>query len=158
MKIREIAPGEVPPMALLLLADPSEKAVASYLDTSECFIAETEDGIVGTYVAGEISGEAAEIFNIAVAEDAQGQGIGRMLLLDAIERYRAKGYRRLHIGTGNSSIGQLALYQKCGFRIDGVIRDFFTDNYEGKIVENGIWCRDMIRMVKALQGDTETGG
>ncbi|WP_342387388.1 GNAT family N-acetyltransferase [Salinicoccus bachuensis] len=158
MKIREIAPGEAPPMALLLLADPSKKAVASYLDTSECFIAETDDGIVGTYVAGGISDESAEIFNIAVAEEAQGQGIGRTMLLDAIERYEAKGYLWLHIGTGNSSIGQLALYQKCGFRIDGVIRDFFTANYEGKIIENGIWCRDMIRLVKALQCNTEIGG
>ncbi|MFA7745484.1 GNAT family N-acetyltransferase [Salinicoccus roseus] len=158
MKIREIAPGEAPPMALLLLADPSEKAVASYLDTAECFIAETDDGIVGTYIAGGISGEAAEIFNIAVAEDVQDQGIGRAMLMDAIERYASKGYLWMYIGTGNSSIGQLALYQKCGFRIDGIIRDFFTDNYEGKIVENGIWCRDMIRLVKTLQCDIETGG
>lgn len=145
-------------MALLLLADPSEKAVASSLDTAECFIAETDDGIVGTYIAGGISGEAAEIFNIAVAEDVQGQGIGRAMLMDAIERYASKGYLWIYIGTGNSSIGQLALYQKCGFRIDGIIRDFFTDNYEGKIVENGIWCRDMIRLVKTLQCDIETGG
>lgn len=145
-------------MALLLLADPSEKAVASSLDTAECFIAETDDGIVGTYIAGGVSGEAAEIFNIAVAEDVQGQGIGRAMLMDAIERYASKGYLWMYIGTGNSSIGQLALYQKCGFRIDGIIRDFFTDNYEGKIVENGIWCRDMIRLVKTLQCDIETGG
>ncbi|WP_271400755.1 GNAT family N-acetyltransferase [Salinicoccus roseus] len=150
MRIRKIAPGEAPPMVLLLLADPSEETVVSYLDTAECFIAEADDAVVGTYVTGEISEDRAEVFNIAVAEAWQGRGIGRMLLQDAIDRHRAKGCLELHIGTGNSSIGQLALYQKCGFRIDGVIKDFFTDNYEGKIHENGIWCRDMIRLVKVL--------
>ncbi|WCN36270.1 hypothetical protein [Aneurinibacillus uraniidurans] len=35
----------------------------------------------------------------------------------------------VEIGTGNSSIGQLALYQKCGFRIIGVDRDFFIKHY-----------------------------
>lgn len=74
----------------------------------------------------------------------------RRLLQDAVDRHRAKGWRELHIGTGNSSIGQLALYQKCGFRIYSVVKDFFTDKYEGKIHENGIWCRDMIWLVKVL--------
>lgn len=42
--------------------------------------------------------------------------------------------------------GLTALYQKCGFRIVGIDRDFFTDHYPEPIYENGIWCRDMIRL------------
>ena len=60
---------------------------------------------------------AVEIKNIAVREDRQGQGLGKKLLQEAIRVAKNKGYERIEIGTGNSSIGQLALYQKCGFRI-----------------------------------------
>ncbi|WP_051683039.1 GNAT family N-acetyltransferase [Salinicoccus luteus] len=81
MRIRKIAPGEAPPMALLLLADPSEEAVASYLDTAECFIAEADDAVVGTYVTRKISEDRAEVFNIAVAEAWQGRGINRAISL-----------------------------------------------------------------------------
>lgn len=87
---------------------------------------------VGVYVASQISDDSIEIFNIAVAEDMQGMGIGRRMLMDAIERYRSEGCEKIFIGTGNSSMGQLVLYQKCGFRIEGIIKDFFTDNYEEK--------------------------
>ncbi|MGX8177137.1 GNAT family N-acetyltransferase [Exiguobacterium artemiae] len=52
----------------------------------------------------------------------------------------------IEIGTGNSSIGQLALYQKCGFRIVGVDLNFFLRHYEEDIIENGIRCTDMIRL------------
>lgn len=59
---------------------------------------------------------------------------------------RGQGAKTLEIGTGNSSLNQLGLYQKCGFRIIGVDKDFFTRHYEDEIVENGIICRDMIRL------------
>jgi ribosomal protein S18 acetylase RimI-like enzyme len=52
----------------------------------------------------------------------------------------------LEVGTGNSSIGQLALYQKCGFRITGIDYNYFIRHYDEPIFENGIPCRDMIRL------------
>ncbi len=52
----------------------------------------------------------------------------------------------MEIGTGNSSVNQLSLYQKCGFRITGIEHDYFTKHYEEEIVENGLLCRDMIRL------------
>lgn len=52
----------------------------------------------------------------------------------------------LVVGTGNSSFDQLALYQKCGFRMKGIIEDYFIEHYEEPIFENGIQCRDMIRL------------
>ena len=67
------------------------------------------------------------------------------------EKSKASGYKTIEVGTGNSSIGQLALYQKCGFRITSIDRDFFIRNYEDDIFENGIWCRDMIRLSQDLK-------
>jgi len=70
--------------------------------------------------------------------------------MDAIQVAKTKGYKTIEIGTGNSSLGQLALYQKCGFRIVGVDRDFFVRHYQDEIFENGIQCRDMVRLSQDL--------
>lgn len=56
----------------------------------------------------------------------------------------------MEIGTGNSSIAPLILCQKCGFRITGIDRDFFIRHYSEEIFENGIQCKDMIRLSKDL--------
>ena len=49
-----------------------------------------------------------------------------------------------NLGTGNSSIRNLAFYQKVGFRFQSVLRDFFVEYYEEPIFENGIPCKDMV--------------
>ncbi len=87
-----------------------------------------------------------ELVNIAVKEEKQGMGIGRFMILDAIERTKFLGVKTLEVGTGNSSLGQLVLYQKLGFRIVGIDRDFFIKYYKEEIIENGIICIDMIRL------------
>lgn len=150
MKIRKLREREVPPLHLLLLADPSEEMVEKYAANGECHVAELEGKLIGVYVLVELNNETMEIMNVAVDEGLHGRGIGKQLVNDAIYIAKELGYKSLEIGTGNSSIGQLALYQKCGFRIEGVIKDFFVDNYEEEIFENGIQCRDMVRLEMKL--------
>jgi hypothetical protein len=60
-------------------------------------------------------------------------------------------WRSIDICTGNAAIGQLALYQKCGFRIIGVDADHFVREYEEPIEENGIPCIDLIRLKRVLK-------
>ena len=91
-----------------------------------------------------------EIVNVAVAEDHQVKGIGKILVNDAILVAKTQGYKTIDIGTGNSSIGQLALYQKCGFRIVSVDHNYFIKHYSEEFYENGIQCIDMIRLSKEL--------
>ncbi len=150
MNIRNLNSNENYPMGLLLLADPSLKIVEEYVKRGNCFIAESENQIIGTYVLLPTRPETVELVNIAVAEEMHGKGIGKQLVLHAIQTARRKGFKTIEIGTGNSSIGQLALYQKCGFRIVGVDADFFIRHYTEKICENGIQCRDMIRLSQDL--------
>lgn len=150
MQIRKLNINEAPPIDLLLLADPSLPLVKEYLNTGDCYVAEYNKEIIGVYVLLSKSPETIELINIAVSESAQGKGIGKQLILDAIQRSIVKGYQTIEVGTGNSSIGQLALYQKCGFRITSIDRDFFTRHYKEDIFENGIWCRDMIRLSQQL--------
>ncbi len=146
MNIRQLSVHEHPPMELLLMADPSQKLIESYIKRSQCFIAERNNQWIGVYVLLPISPQTIEIVNIAVDESYQGQGIGKDLLRHAINTAKTLGYTTIEIGTGNSSIGQLALYQKCGFWIVGIDMDFFLRHYEEEIIENGIRCTDMIRL------------
>jgi ribosomal protein S18 acetylase RimI-like enzyme len=138
MNIRKLKKDEQPPMELLLLADPSEAIVQDYITRGECFVAELEERIIGVYVLLPTRSETVELVNVAVSEEHHGKGIGRKLVMDAVEAARSKGYKTIEIGTGNSSIAQLALYQKCGFRIVGVEQDFFFKHYPEAIFENGI--------------------
>lgn len=137
-------------MHLLLLADPSRKLVEAYLGSGTCFVAEMDKRMIGVYVLLQKGPELIEIMNIAVDERHHGKGIGKQLIGHAISHAREQGYKTIEIGTGNSGIGQLALYQKCGFRITGIDRDFFNINYTEAIYENGIQCQDMIRLSKSI--------
>ncbi len=134
------------PYNLLLLADPSKEIVDNYLRRGDAYLAKIEDEIIGVYVLLQTRPQTIEIVNIAVHEDYQGRGIGKQLVLDAIKKAKMLHAKTVEIGTGNTSIHQLALYQKCGFRITGIDQDFFIRNYDEEIYENGIQCRDMIRL------------
>ncbi len=140
---------EEPPIDLLLLADPAQTLVEEYVQRGECFVTESNNQIIGVYVL-PTRPETVELFNIAVVENQHGRGIGKQLVTNAIQTAKSKGYKTIEVGTGHSSIGQLALYQKCGFRITGVDIDFFIKHYPEEIFENGIQCRDMVRLSQDL--------
>src|SRR5699024_2397180 len=131
-------------------ADPSRENIKEYITRGECFVATHEQKTVGVYVLLATRPMTVEIVNVAVIESEQGKGLGKQLVLDAMKVAKSNGYKNIEVGTGNSSVGQLALYQKCGFRIIGVDRDFFIRNYSEEIFENGIQCRDMVRLSQEL--------
>lgn len=142
--------GEIP-YDLLLMADESQEMIDDYLSRGDIFIAKFECKIIGVYVLIRTRPKTIELVNVAVEEPFQGRGIGKRLVGDAVEKAKRLGARTIELGTGNSGIGQLALYQKCGFRIIGVDRDFFLRHYDHKIHENGIQCTDMIRLSLDLE-------
>ena len=141
---------EAIPKSLLLLADPSERQINTYVQRGLTYVAKQEDRVVGVYVLLETRPKTMEIMNIAVVEYMQGKGIGKKLLKHAVETAKGYGMSKLEVGTGNSSVSQLALYQKCGFRIFSIDFDYFSKHYEEEIIENGIVCRDMIRHAMEL--------
>ena len=123
LKIKSIA-SEDAPMALLLEADPSEQKVKAYLQKSACFVAKLAEQIVGVYVLLFIEEGIIELMNIAVEPTLQGKGVGRVLLQHAIESAKGLGAKRLELGTGTFGY-QLTFYQKAGFRVDSIDKDFF---------------------------------
>lgn len=144
-KIEKLTDLSNAPYELLLLADPSKHAVDEYLNRGECFIMRDEE-VIGVYVLIKTRPHTLELVNVAVKESHHGNGIGKKLVLHSIDEARKSGAKTLEVGTGNSSIGQLALYQKCGFRMSGIDKDFFLRHYDEEIYENGIQCVDMVRL------------
>lgn len=93
---------------------------------------------------------ASEIIYIAVAPEYQHQGHAKHLLRWLQAEAHRQGTTALLVGTGNSSFDTIALYQKCGFRIDHVRRDFFA-YIQPPISENGIPLRDMLVLRYAVE-------
>ena len=145
LNIRILDDSEKIPLELLLEADPSEDAIKDYISRGHVYVCEINE-IVGIYVLIKTRPHTMELVNISVKDNFQGKGIGRKMMNHAINIAKESGAKVLELGTGNSSIGQLAFYQKLGFRIVGIDKDFFINNYEEEIIENGIKCVDMIRL------------
>ncbi len=129
---------------LLLLADPSEVLVQEYLTDGKLYAASWDGVTVGVFVLVPVEDTLWELKNIAVSPEWQGKGVGKALLTEAIGTARGLSAECLEVGTGNSSINQLAYYQKAGFRLDRIAKNYFTLNYDEPIFENGIQCRDMV--------------
>jgi len=136
----------------LLLADPSEEAIREYLSQSRCFIAYSKDALVGSCIVKPIERGALELMNIAVSPSTQRNGIGAQLLKYVIEIARESGAQRLEVGTGTFGY-QLTFYQRQGFRVERIDKDFFLKNYPEPIIENGIQHKDMLRLALELCGD-----
>ncbi|UNK21155.1 GNAT family N-acetyltransferase [Paenibacillus sp. N3/727] len=150
MTIRRLETSESPPMELLLLADPSEQLVQEYIQRGQCFVAEREEEIVGVYVLLPTRPDTVELVNVAVEESLHGQGIGKQLVNHAVQSARQLGFTTIEVGTGSTGVGQLALYQKCGFRMTSIDRDFFIRHYDEEIYENGMRLYDMVRLSQDL--------
>lgn len=144
--IRLLASDEEIPYRLLLLADETKEAIDKYIHDCDIFIYQANLSLIGIYALQEISLEEIEIKNVAVDERYQSKGIGKFLLRDAIGRANNRNYKMITIGTGDASIKQLYLYQKVGFEIYEIKKNFFLENYPEPIYENGIQLKHMIKL------------
>ena len=108
------------------------------------------DELRGVSVINPLGSVSAEIMSIAVDERHQGKGLAKLLIARSLEDCSARGIKNVEIGTGNSSVSQLNLHQKMGFRIVGILHDHFVKNYPDPIFENGTQCRNMIRLRREL--------
>ena len=144
--IKEVLPSDAP-MKLLLLADPSEEKIKAYLPDSRCFVAckNGEGEAIGACVVKPTGRYTYELMNIAVVPERQQSGVGTQLLKWVINFFAMAGAGKLEVGTGTFGY-QLAFYQRQGFRVTGIDRDFFVKNYSKPVFENGIQLMDMLRL------------
>ena len=140
-------------LPLLLLADESLEQVRSYMQSGELYaLVGRDQDAVGIVLTVPAEHGAVELKAVAVDTAQQNRGIGRRLLAAVIEDLRKRGVRRAIVGTANAGIGQLAYYQKAGFRLLRIERDFFSParGYPAVMEDNGIRLRDMVWMDQEL--------
>ncbi|MEJ8547875.1 GNAT family N-acetyltransferase [Brevibacillus borstelensis] len=136
--------------SLLLLADDWEEAVDQYMYEGELYVARDQHGqVLGVCLMHMLSPLDAEIKNIAVKPECRGQGAGKAVIEQLCRLFAQKGFKRIIVGTANSSIDNLAFYQKAGFRMTGIRKDFFL-SYPEPVIENGIRAWDMVMFERTL--------
>ena len=86
---------------------------------------------------------------MAVSPAWQRNGIGSALLHHAIRELRKRGVQQLEVGTGSFG-DQLLFYQRLGFRVSRIDRDFFLRNYTTPLWERGVQHKDMLKLTLEL--------
>ena len=119
------------------------------MNSGDLFAIRLGETTIGVALFIEQSFEIIELKNIALLQEYRGKGYGKQVLVTAFKIYKGKGYSKMIVGTANSSIANLAFYQKIGFRMTSIKHDFFA-NYPKPIYEDGIRALDMIMFEKML--------
>jgi ribosomal protein S18 acetylase RimI-like enzyme len=137
---------------LLLLGDEQESMIDRYLEQGELFALYDGD-LKSVCVVISIDDLACELKNIATYEKYQEQGYGNALINYLFDYYKDK-YQTMLVGTGDVS-SALSFYKRCGFELSHCIKNFFTDNYDHPMFENGIQLVDMVYLKKNLSANKE---
>jgi len=132
------------------MADESESVVKEYIADGQMFaILLDSDKVAGVALFVEESEGVIELKNIALDPQFRGLGLGKQVINLAFEIFREQGFRKMIVGTANSSIVNLTFYQKAGFRMVEIRKNFFL-KYPEPIFEDGIQAVDMVVFEREL--------
>ena len=148
IKIEKIIENKKQFLDLLLLADEQENMIDKYLPHGDLFALYDGD-LKSVCVVLPINSETCELKNIATYQKYQGKGYGRALIRFISDFYK-NNYKTMLVGTGETP-AILSFYESCGFEISHRIKNFFTDNYDHPMFEDGIQLIDMVYLKKDLQ-------
>ncbi|MBC7975365.1 MAG: GNAT family N-acetyltransferase [Myxococcales bacterium] len=140
-------------LPLFRLADDSESEIAGYLGRGTVLVA-TDDGRHVGHVQ-MIEGDASdtwELKSIAVVEAHRGTGLGRELLTRGISHAQHRSARSVVLSTGAADARLLRFYQRHGFRLCRIDRDFFTPatGYPADLHVDGVRLLDRVWLDLAL--------
>ena len=134
-------------MDLLLIADEQVSMIEKYLYRGEMF-ALYDDDVKSVCVVTEEESGIYEIKNIVTVPKYQKKGYAKHLISYIADYYKESG-KQLYVGTGDCP-GILEFYKKCGFVKSHVVKNFFTDNYDHPMFEDGIQLVDMVYLKREL--------
>ena len=127
-------------IVLLLIADEQESMIDKYLECGEMFVL-NDNGVKAECVVTNEAAGIYELKNIAVMPDSQRKGYGKRLIDYLFSHYA--DCNTLLVGTGDVP-SALCFYHKCGFTESHRKKNFFTDNYDHLIFEDGKQLIDMV--------------
>lgn len=134
-------------LPLLLLGDEQESMIDRYLEDGEMF-ALYDGGLRTIAVISREPKRVYELKNLATDPVFQKKGYGRHMVEYLLTYYHGRG-RIMQVGTGAGS-SNVAFYEKCGFTISHTVKDFFLQNYDRPIFEDGKQLTDMVYLQKEL--------
>ena len=141
MEIKRIIENKDDFMDLLLLGDEQENMIKKYLYIGDLYALYDNDLKTVSVVTKE-NNDIYEIKNIATYEKYHGKGYGTNMLKYIIEEYKNK-CKMLLLGTGDNT-RILSYYKKFEFTYSHTITNFFVDNYNHVMFEDGKQLIDMI--------------
>lgn len=143
LEIKQITNHKDYPYDLLLLADETVAAINKYLFDSAVFVVQELQQPIAVFCLYPLDNETLEIKNMAVSTSHQNRGLGSQVLKYIQTTYCAQ-YPNLIVGTADCGLDQIRFYERNGFVKYGVRPNFFIDNYEHPIYENGVLLKDMV--------------
>lgn len=140
MDIKKVLNNKKEHIGLLLLADEQEDMIDKYLERGEMFVLD-DNGIKAECIVTKEGNGIYELKNIAVSPSFQRKGYGKSLIEYVFAYY--PDCKTMLVGTGDvpSSLG---FYHSCGFCESHRIKNFFTDNYDHLMFEDGKQLVDMV--------------
>ncbi len=131
---------------LLLLADEQESMVDKYLDRGDLYILSDDEVLRTVCVTTDEGYGVLEIKNLATQKDYQRQGYAK-LMIDYIANLHSQDFKMIKVGTGITTV---EFYKKCGFLPWYIEKDFFIENYDHEIFEDGQQLIDMFYLKRHL--------
>lgn len=95
-----------------------EKSCQGYADG--VLVAEQRGEPVGFVTCHLHAGAMGQIGLAGMRADAQGHGLGRVLVIESLDWFTAKGAERVRVVTQGRNRGAMRVYQQCGFLVDSV--------------------------------------
>lgn len=78
--------------------------------------------------------DEGEITNVSVKKGFQGKGIGRRLLEKLLREGEDRGVTSFFLEVRQSNVNAIHLYGSCGFKAQGVRKDFYEDPREDAVL------------------------
>lgn len=133
-------------LPLLLIGDESEKMIYRYIERGVLFAGFVNDAPIAVCVVTDGGNNDVEIKNLAVHPDYRKRGFGRAMIRHVEKLNPGK---TITLGTGETP-STLRFYRSLGFVFSHRVPDFFTDNYDTPIIEEGVRLKDMIYLKKRI--------
>ena len=150
MSVREVPPGPARRalVPLIQLTEDSESQLESAIDDGTMYVADDGDKAIGVVLVLDHGARERELRYVAIAESHQRKGLGKAMLADVGAAEQGRGAARLLVGTSCADTGNLDFYQRCGYRLLSIERDYFTParGYPPDFVLNGLPAVDMVWM------------
>lgn len=140
-EMKEVHVPQVAALEAICFDDPwSERSVASELSNElSLWLVAVENGDVLGYVGSQTVLGETDMMNVAVHPEARRQGIAEKLILELVEKLKAKDSHCLILEVRASNSPAISLYEKLGFVQIGRRKNYYHNPKEDALILRKEW-------------------